>query len=88
MIFNTQFIEHFNKKLERHAESRMDKTVFDSFENYKISENYFLTIVDKFIKVFDKMQNDDEVSNLCGEVIENFLEEYISKCNYGRVYKK
>ncbi len=79
MTFNSQFITLFSEKLERHVKSKIDKSKIDSFIN---SENYFICIIDKFIKVFEKMQKDGEISNLCGEVMEKFIEEYMFRCRY------
>ena len=88
MTLNSQFVSHFFEKLEKSAFAKMDRSLFDSFEVFKSSESYFNLIIEKFIKVFEKMQDDEEIAYLSGEVYERFIDEYICKCKHLSVINK
>ena len=45
---------------------------------FKSSESYHKFHIDKFIKVFERMQNDTEIACLSVEVIEKFLPQQLS----------
>jgi hypothetical protein len=88
MTINSQFVAHFCRKLENSVSAKMDKSIFESFELFKSSERYFTHLVDKFIKVFEKLQEDPEIAGLSGEVIEKFIEDYISTCSHQSAINK
>jgi hypothetical protein len=88
MTLNSQFVTHFCRKLENSVSAKMDKSIFENFELFKSSESYYTFLVDKFIKVFEKMQDDSEIAGLSGEVIEKFIEDYMSTCSYRSVINR